>query len=173
MVAASKAHPDLRAYIVVALETGGRRSELCRLRSADIDMKRRLVTFPRTKNGETRHVPMTDTVWAFFHARPRALEPSAPGLPVYGDPHSITQAFDRLVARLKLTNLTFHDLRHDFASRLAMAGVPLLTISTLLGHKSLTMTMRYAHLSPQHLRDAMRALEGPAAPAAPGSVVTG
>jgi len=54
-----------------------------------------------------------------------------------------------------------------------MAGVPLLTISRLLGHKSLTMTMRYAHLSPQHLRDAMRALEGPAAPAAPGSVVTG
>jgi site-specific recombinase XerD len=68
-----------------------------------------------------------------------------------------------LVARLELKNLTFHDLRHDAASTLAMVGVPLRTISEILGHRDMRMTSRYAHLSPQHLRDAMRALDAPPA----------
>jgi site-specific recombinase XerD len=53
---------------------------------------------------------------------------------------------------LGLKNLTFHDLRHDAASTLAMAGVPLRTIAEILGHRDMRMTARYAHLSPQHLR---------------------
>jgi integrase len=152
------ANPELAAYILVALETGGRRSELCRLTWADLDMKQKLVAFRQTKNGETRHVPMTDTIYAFLQTLPRPLGSSVPVLPAYDDPHSITQAFDRLVKRLGLKNLTFHDTRHDFASRLAQAGVPLLTIGKLLGHKSMVMTMRYAHLSPEHLREAVQAL---------------
>ena len=128
----STANPRLLAYIVVALQTGGRRSELCRLRWTDLDMKQRLLTFEWTKNGERRHVPMSDELWMWLQARPRPLDPAAPVLPGYDDPHSVTRAFDRLVARCGLKNLTFHDLRHDFASRLAMAGIPLLTIGKLL-----------------------------------------
>jgi integrase len=73
-------------------------------------------------------------------------------------PVVLTRSFARLVQRLGLKNLTFHDLRHDAASTLAMEGVPLRRIAEILGHRDLRMTARYAHLSPQHLRDAMQAL---------------
>ena len=58
-----------------------------------------------------------------------------------------------------LTNFHFHDLRHTFASWLIMRGVPLATVSNLLGHTSPTMTLRYAHLSPKYLTSAVRVLD--------------
>jgi Phage integrase family len=70
------------------------------------------------------------------------------------------------VRRAKITNLRFHDLRHTFASWLAQKGRPLKEIQEALGHKSLAMTMRYAHLSPDNLRAAVASLDGilPSAP---------
>ena len=71
----------------------------------------------------------------------------------------LTRSFARLVKRLGLAGLTFHDLRHDAASSLTMAGVPQRSIKEQLGHRDPWMTVRYQHLAPGHLRDAMRALE--------------
>jgi len=65
----------------------------------------------------------------------------------------------RFVRTLGLTDLRFHDLRHDTASTLTMAGVPQRTIMALLGHRDPRMTLRYQHLSPEHFRDAVRALD--------------
>jgi integrase len=76
--------------------------------------------------------------------------------------------FARYVRAVGLPNLTLHDLRHDAASTLTMAGVPQRTVMAVLGHKDPRMTMRYQHLSPAHLRDAMQALEAPT-PAEPVS----
>ena len=58
--------------------------------------------------------------------------------------------FEDAVENAKLVGFTWHDLRHTFASRLVMAGVDLRTVAELLGHKKIQMTMRYAHLAPQH-----------------------
>ena len=64
--------------------------------------------------------------------------------------------------RLKVV---FYSLRHTFASWLVMVGTPLFTVSKLLGHSDITMTMRYSHLAPDHLRQAARCLEGKLPPA--------
>jgi integrase len=160
--------PALRLYILVALHTAARRAELLRLAWRDVDMRQRTLTFRGTKNGGDRTVPMTDTVREALQELPRPLDAAAAVLPPYADPHVLTRSFARLVKRLGLTRLTFHDLRHDAASNLTMAGVPQRSIMELLGHRDPRMTVRYQHLAPGHLRDAMRALEQAAtAPPAP------
>jgi len=72
---------------------------------------------------------------------------------------NIKTSFDKAVRRAGIRNFRFHDLRHTFASYLVMAGVNIKTVQELLGHRSLEMTMRYAHLSPSYKRDAVRDLE--------------
>src|SRR5262245_64596025 len=71
----------------------------------------------------------------------------------------INRVFRPALRRARITNFSWHDLRHTFASRLAVAGGDIRTIQELLGHQSLAMTLRYAHLSPAHKRDAVRHLE--------------
>ncbi len=156
-----QARPELRLYIEAALQTGARRGELCRLRWTDLDMRARIITFPKTKNGDRRTVPMTDTLYNMLQILPRPLNQENTVLPTLS-PDAITIAFRRLVSELDLPNLKFHDLRHDVASTLTMAGVPQRSIMEILGHKDPRMTLRYQHLSPKHLRDAMSSLEGPA-----------
>lgn len=150
--------PALRAYIVAALQTGARRSELLRLRWADVDMKRRSVTFRETKNGRDRTVPMTEPLHQLFAALARPLDATAPVLPRYADPKVLTRAFTRHARRVGLGGFRFHDCRHDAASTLTAAGVSQRAIMEILGHRDPRMTIRYQHLAPGHLRDAMQAL---------------
>jgi integrase len=159
----------LRLYILAALHTGARRAELIRLTWGDVDMRQRTLTFRATKNGDSRTVPLTETLWRELAALPRPLDPSAPVLPPM-EPEVLTRSFARLVQRLGLKNLTFHDLRHDAASTMAMEGVPLRTIAEVLGHRDLRMTARYAHLSPQHLRGAVQALDRRPEPSSSGTI---
>jgi integrase len=153
------ASPTLRLYMVAALHTGARRGELVRLTWADVDMKRKALTFRETKNGRDRTVPMTETLRRELQALPRPLDAGEPVLPRYGDPRALTRAFARHVKRLGIAGLTFHDLRHDAASTLTMAGVSQRAIMEILGHRDARMTVRYQHLAPGHLTDAMDALD--------------
>lgn len=75
------------------------------------------------------------------------------------EPAALTVAFGRLARGLGLANLRFHDLRHDAASTLTMSGVPQGTVMAILGHRDPRMTLRYQHLSPEPLRDAVHALD--------------
>jgi site-specific recombinase XerD len=67
-------------------------------------------------------------------------------------------AFENALTKAKINEFRFHDLRHTAASHLVMAGVSLAAVGAILGHKTSAMTSRYAHLSQDHLRDAVNAL---------------
>ena len=129
-----------------------------RLRWSDVDMKRRTVTLPVKKNGDSRTVPMTETLYGALRALPRPIDPDAGVLPPR-DPMVLTPSFARLVKRLGLRRPTFHDLRDDAGSTLTMAGVPQRTIMAILGHRDPRTTVRSQHLAPRHLQAAVRALD--------------
>jgi len=88
-----------------------------------VDFKTRTVRFANTKDGDSRSVPMTDTLSDLIQGFARPLDPETPVFPER-EPLVLTRGFTRLIRRLGLKDLTFHDLRHDAASTLAMAGVP-------------------------------------------------
>ena len=72
---------------------------------------------------------------------------------------SVCTAFENSCNRAGIKSLRFHDLRHTFATRLVLAGVDLATVSKLLGHSSIQMTMRYAHPTPEALKNAVSKLK--------------
>lgn len=119
---------------------------------------RRTVTIPRSKNGATRHVPLNQ-------AAMRALEALQAGANssefVCGGANTPRQWFNPAVKAAALSGFTRHCLRHTFASRLVMAGVDIRTVQELLGHKTITMTVRYSHLAPKHTLAAVERLDAP------------
>jgi integrase len=148
-------NPYLQTIVILALSTGARRGELLSLRWPDVDLKRCRLTLRETKNGETRSVPLTGNGLAVLtqHAEVRRRDTTL----VFPDrtgsrPLGIRGAFDNAVERSGITDFHFHDLRHTFASYLAMQGASLLEIAEVLGHKTLNMVKRYAHLSEAHTR---------------------
>ncbi len=113
-----------------------------------------MLNVPRTKNEEPIHVPLNDAAVAALrvvHSRGegkgRVFQSAKTGEPLENGRHW----FDDAAAEAQIKNFRWHDLRHTFASRLRMKGAPLEDIADLLGHKSLTMTRRYAHLGPNKL----------------------
>jgi integrase len=144
---------SLYTIVVLALSTGARRGELLSLHWSDVDFKRGILTFRETKNGETRSVPLTGYALDVLtrHAKVRRLDTTL----VFPDdtgtqPASIREAWKHAVKRAGIENFRFHDLRHSAASYLAMNGASLAEIAEILGHRTLAMVKRYAHLSEAH-----------------------
>lgn len=144
----------------IAINTGLRRSEQYDLTWDCVDFERRLLTVKRSKNGELRHVPLNDTALSAL----RTAETYKNDSPYVFQNNSGTRLlsprfwFDDAVGKAKLKDFTWHCLRHTFASRLVMAGVDLRTVQELMGHKTIQMTVRYAHLAPQHSLAAVQRL---------------
>lgn len=143
-----------RLFVVVALHTGLRKGELLGLGWRDVDFEAGIITVERSKHGETRRVPMNSLVAETLKMLPRNSTHVFPPEQCQW----ISQAFPAIVRKANIQDFHFHDLRHSFASRLAMAGVDLLTIKELGGWKTLAMVLRYAHLSPDHKRAAVERL---------------
>jgi integrase len=144
--------PHHWSAVELALNTGMRQGEQFNLRWQDADLERRIITLQTTKNGKPRHIPLNDAAIAALQAA-HSLANQQPWvfLNRYGEQHTSPRTwFDKTIKELKLTGVTWHTLRHTFASRLAMAGVPLIAIKELMGHKTIEMTLRYAHLAPEH-----------------------
>jgi integrase len=155
--------PQLAPLVVTALNTGFRASELLSLTWSDVDFRRGVVTVRAgyAKNGEARSVPMNDTLTMVLKS---GTLHAAKGDQVFCNQHgqpyrSFRTAFEYAVRQAGIQDFSFHDLRYTFASRLVMAGVDLPTVKELLGHRDITMTLRYAHLSTDHKQAAVKKLE--------------
>jgi integrase len=152
----------LRPLALAALHTGARRGELVSLTWEDVDLDRGLVTFRNTKNGEDRVVALSATLAVELRRLPWRLQGGKVFRGFHGEPlkvNSFRGAFEGAVRRAGLAGFRFHDLRHSSASFMVQAGIPLNTVREVLGHKSMSMTLRYAHLAPEHQRDAIAALD--------------
>jgi integrase len=150
-----------RDRVRVLLNTGLRKSEFLGLRWADVDVKASVLTIPRSKNGEARHVPLNGRVREILGRLPRMLDRSAlvfPNSEGNRDLRWAEKTVPAALSRAGIEDFRFHDLRHTFASRLAMEGVDLLAIQELGGWKDLSMVRRYSHLSPSHRREAIERL---------------
>jgi integrase len=140
---------------VLALSTGARRKEIMTLTWKDIDLSRGIVIFQDIKNGERRAVPLTGPVRELLTDRAdtrRTYSPFVFPNRAGTQPQDIRRAWELAVERAGIEDFRFHDLRHSAASYLAMNGASLVEIAEILGHKTLAMVKRYAHLSESHTR---------------------
>lgn len=160
--------PKLHDISLFSLHTGARAGEIFNLKGQDADFQNELVALRDTKNKETRHAPMTQEVKTILKRR----MPDNPSDYFFKDKYGgkineVSNAFKQSVNRLEFNDgvddkrhrVVFHTLRHTFASWLAIQGTPLLTIAKLMGHKTISMSERYSHLSPGHKRDAVKTME--------------
>jgi integrase len=158
--------PDLRALVRAALLTGARWGELAALRASDVKAgkDRPSVYVAQSKSGKPRHIPLNDEGRELFaslligKAGDAHVFLRADGEP-WGHNHHVRALVEACrVAKIKPA-VTFHELRHTYASHLAQAGIPLLTISKLLGHADTRITARhYAHLADATLAAAVTSL---------------
>jgi integrase len=122
-----------------------------------IDFKARQITIEgvHAKTGQTRHVPLNDEALDVLKTWQKQAPDSERVFPI---DTGFKSAWGALLKAAKISKFRWHDLRHHFASRLVQAGVPLNTVRELLGHGSMAMTLRYAHLAPDQRRAAVATL---------------
>lgn len=142
----------LKPMVLVSLKTGLRRGELFDLKWSSVNFNTKIITVAgdTTKTSETRHIPMNEEVFTVLEEWKKQ---SGDALYVFpnqegGRFEDVKSAWLKLLERAEVTGFRWHDMRHDFASRLVMAKESLNTVRELLGHSDIKMTLRYAHLAP-------------------------
>jgi integrase len=137
--------PLLQPLIIMAIETGMRRGELLGLRWEHVNLDQRVANLPRTKNGESRDVPLSTRATAAL--KELLLDPHRDVSRVFPmSDNSVRLAWERLRTRAGAIDLRFHDLRHEAISRLFERGLNIAEVSAISGHKELRMLQRYTHL---------------------------
>lgn len=155
--------PGRNAEVLTAIHSGMRRSEQYRtaqvpdggLKWEHINFRAGVIRLPRSKSGRSREIPVNSVLREVLLSVPRTLSPyvfagTDPG-----------KWFGRACRAAGIKDFSWHCLRHTFGSRLAMAGVPIRQIAELMGHTELQTTLRYAHLAPGYLREAVEQLAAP------------
>jgi integrase len=149
-------YPEHLPELELAVSTGLRKGSMYSLTWPMVDWNGRMVNIPTSKNGEALHIPLNNaalaalrTVYQCGEKTGRVFQSEKTGKPLANSRHWFEDALEKA----KITDFVWHDLRHCFATKLRMKGAKLEDISELLGHKSLTMTKRYAHLGPNQLHE--------------------
>jgi integrase len=142
----------LLPIVLLALSTGARQSEILGLRWPDVDLDRGVATAHHTKNGERRALPILGSARSALLgiAKVRQLRSDLVFANRSGKANFPQKAWDEALEVAEIENFRFHDLRHTAASYLAMSGATLAEIAEILGHKTLEMVKRYAHLTDAH-----------------------
>jgi integrase len=127
----------------------------------------------KTKTNEPRQIPLNTTMEALFRDIRRDQQLGSVYVFGYNEQElkSVKTAFNSAVKRAGIVDFRFHDLRHTFASHMVMSGASLKDVQEILGHKTLSMTLRYAHLAEAHKKQAVN-LIGNLTPAGSGATVT-
>lgn len=163
--------PDFRALVHAASLTGMRYGELAALLVGDVDLTARIATVRQSKAGKPRTVILTDEATELLRHRMmgrsgKSLVLARAGGEAWGKSHQHRPLRDACAHAAITPPISFHGLRHSFASRLAMRGVPMAVIATALGNSEAICARHYAHLAPGYVADTVRlALDRLAEPA--------
>lgn len=150
--------PSIRPILIIALNTGMRKMEILALRWEDIYLDAGYIFIKDTKSGNPRKIPMNRLV------KETLAELRHESEYIFFNPETknhimdIKKAFATACRKAEIKGLRLHDLRHTAATRMIQAGVDLVTVSRILGHASIQMTMRYAHPTPENMQRAVDCL---------------
>lgn len=135
-----------------------RRGELLSIQWRHADLERCTVFLPYTKNGRARTIPLSPTATRVLSGLPKTDHRC---VPLSGN--SVRLAFERLRCRAGVSDLTFHDIRHEAVSRFVESGLSLAQVQMISGHRDLRMLMRYTHLQTDDIVAKLHAVDGEAA----------
>lgn len=152
------ASSGIRPILVTALNTGMRKNEILSLRWENIDLLKGYILIEDSKSGRSRKVPMNGQVLEALGGLKQREEFIFSNAGTGSYIKDVKTAFKGACQRAKIKGLRFHDLRHTAASKMIEGGIDLVTVSKILGHASIQMTMRYAHPTPENMRRAVEKL---------------
>jgi integrase len=154
----SKCSTRLKPIVTVAVHTGMRKGEIEALERDQVNLEQGIITLKDTKNNERADIPINETVKAVL----KGVENKGPYVfsNEKGKLYSTLRLdFEKAYKEAGISDFRFHDLRHCFASNLVMEGIDIMTVKELMRHKTLDMTLRYAHLAPNHKIRAVNILD--------------
>jgi len=143
-------------FVLIALSTGARYSEIHKLKWQNVDLKNRQFYFLNTKNGENRGVPITEAVYKELKVFQKVRNIKSDYLFTTKDGRKLIDMrvrFYKVMKTAQIENFRFHDLRHTVASHIAMTGGSLLDIAQVTGHKTMQMVKRHSHLTKKHVTE--------------------
>lgn len=154
---ACRPHANLYLAVILSLTTGARQAEIMSLHWGQINFARRVITLSKTKNGETRAIPLVGEAFTLLQERAKVRKLNddrvfpATARAKKSTYLDLDTPWRKALKTAEISDFHWHDLRHTAASYLAMSGVSLVEIAKVLGHRTLAMVARYAHLSDEHI----------------------